>query len=355
MLNYADFSKRRQRAQSFALLLKQLRFAPASGKQGRRANAPTPRRRPQQTLPAPIALETSIKELPAFVVGLPLVHPRQFFGHGLIVKRLFNLLKDRPLQNAVLIGPRRSGKTSLLLYLKNLMTLAVTAPAQLRPEQRVGLLPQPERYRWLFVDFQDPRLGSREGLLCYLLDNLNLPIPKPCDLEGFMEVVSRNLRTPTVILLDEIDVALARCPELNDSFWEGLRALATTQVDGNLSFVLAASARPDQLARHSGIGSPFFNIFGYTVTLKPLSEAEARELIASSPIPFPQSDVEWILVRSKCWPILLQILCRERLFTLEDCATVCATDSVTDGAVDDAWREEGLRQIEPFRHLLESQ
>ena len=42
---------------------------------------------------------------------------------------------------------------------------------------------------------------SREGLLRYLLDELGMPTPEPCDLISFMNVVSRNLRTPTVILM----------------------------------------------------------------------------------------------------------------------------------------------------------
>ncbi|NIR92457.1 MAG: ATP-binding protein, partial [Gammaproteobacteria bacterium] len=80
---------------------------------------------------------------------------------------------------------------------------------------------------------------------------------------------------PTVILLDEIGVALQRYPELDDAFWESLRSLATNQVGGHLAFVLAGSESPDELARHSGFGSPFFNIFGYTAELGPLSEPEA--------------------------------------------------------------------------------
>ena len=66
-----------------------------------------------------------------------------------------------------------------------------------------------------------------------------------------------------------------------DAFWEGLRSLATNQVEGNLAFVLAAHEPPHQLARHSNLGSPFFNVFGYTATPGSLREPEARELIAS--------------------------------------------------------------------------
>ena len=157
-----------------------------------------------------------------------------------------------------------------------------------------------------------------------------------------MDVLSRDLRSPTVILLDEIAVALQRYLELDDSFWEGLRSLATNQVGGNLAFVLTSREPPDRLARRGNLGSPFFNIFGYTATLGPLTEAEARALIASSPSPFPPADVDWILDHSGRWPLLLQTLCRERLITLGEDET------------DKTWREEGLRQMAPFRHLLTS-
>jgi predicted AAA+ superfamily ATPase len=109
------------------------------------------------------------------------------------------------LQNAAIIGPRRSGKTSMLRYLSRITT---TPPAQLRPGQVVDWLPGPERYRWIFVDFQDPRLGSREGLIRFLLVQLSLSAPSVCDLDHFLDLVSGHLRTPTVILFDEIGVAM---------------------------------------------------------------------------------------------------------------------------------------------------
>jgi hypothetical protein len=71
-----------------------------------------------------------------------------------------------------------------------------------------------------------------------------------------------------------------------------------------------------------------------------MTETKARELIASSPMPFPDRDIEWILNKSERWPLLLQILCRERLFSLEE------------GESGDDWREEGLRQLQPFADLL---
>lgn len=275
-------------------------------------------------------------ETSSFVTGTPITHPHHFFGRQKELKRLFDLLKRRPLQNAAIIGKRRSGKTSLLHYLKNITT---TPTEQLRPGQKSDWLPHPENYRWIFVDFQDVRRQSREGLLRYILESLKMSVPNPCNLDRFMDVVSSNLRQPTVILLDEIGVGLQRCPELDDGFWESLRSLATNQTNGNLGFVLATPESPIDLATSTGHSSPFFNIFGYTTTLGAMTESEARELIGSSPIPFPAQDIEWILNQSKCWPLLLQILCRERLFSLEE------------GETEDDWREVGLEQLKPFADL----
>jgi hypothetical protein len=125
-------------------------------------------------------------------------------------------------------------------------------------------------------------------------------------------------------------------------FWEGLRALASSaEIGGNLAFVLASGQPPHQLAHTSAPSSPFFNIFTSLVELGPLIEPEARALIASSPRPFSAADTDWILEHSQCWPLLVQMLCRERLVTLEI------------EEPDDAWRERGLRQLEPFRYLLD--
>ncbi len=279
-----------------------------------------------------------IEETSPFITGSPINHPSRFFGRQKELKRLFGMLKRHPLQNAAIIGKRRIGKTSLLHYLKN---ITVTPKEELRQQQKSDWLPHPEIYKWIFVDFQDSRMASRENFLNHILENLNLKIPTPCDLDHFMDVVSDNLKNPTVILLDEIGVGLQRCEELDDEFWESLRSLATNHTGGNLAFILATHESPTELAQSTGHSSPFFNIFGYTAYLGNFTETEARELIANSAIAFPEEDVEWILHESHCVPLLLQILCSERLFSLEE------------GEGGEEWKEEGLLQMKPFIHLLE--
>jgi AAA ATPase domain len=274
-----------------------------------------------------------------FITGTPIEHPKNFFGREKELKRLFNLLKTHPLQNAAIIGKRRSGKTSLLNYLRRITTTPVE---QLRPGQKSDWLPNPQTYRWIFVDFQDVRMAQRERLLRFLLESMELPVPIPCDLESFMDQVSGNVQQPTVILLDEIGVALQRCLELDDEFWECLRALATNQTGGNLAFVLATPEDPINLAYNTGHSSPFFNIFGYTTTLETLTEIEARELISSSPLSFTAADIDWLLTHSGYWPLLLQILCHELLFCLQD------------DYFSDEWQIEGLKQIAKYSDLFKT-
>jgi hypothetical protein len=273
-----------------------------------------------------------VRELAPFVVGPPILHCRQFFGRQAELKRLFDGVGRFPLQNIALIGQHRSGKTSLLHHIRAITT---TTPDQVRPGQRTDWLKQPDRYRWAFVDFQDARMCSRAGLLRYILNELGMPVPKPCDLISFMDVVSRNLRTPAVILMDEIGAAL-EAPELDMPFWWSMRSLGSNQTDGLLGFVLTSHRPPDQQAHAYGKPSPFFNIF-QRLDVGPLTETGARELIGSSPHPFEQLDIDWIIDQSGCWPACLQILCNSLLTALES------------GMASACWREEGLRQIAPYR------
>ncbi len=272
-----------------------------------------------------------------FIVGLPIRHPRHFFGRQLETSRMFGVWKHQPLQNVAVIGPRRSGKTSLLNFLQ---TVATAPDEQLRPDQRREWLPNADHYQWVFVDFQDVRLRRQERLLQHILEAMGLTVPQPCSLEHFMDVVSCELQRPTIVLFDELGAGLA-APELDTSFWDSLRSLASHSTEGRLGFVVAAHDNPLTLALTHGNSSPFFNIFGHTFHLGPLAEAESRALVASSPVSFDAADTDWILGQSQGWPCLIQVLCHTLLTAL------------TDAAGPGDWQAEGRRQMAPFAHLLE--
>ncbi len=272
-----------------------------------------------------------------FVVGPPITEPSQFFGRNYILKRVFDVWKYIPLQHVAIVGLKRSGKTSLLHYLRHIID---TPADKLRPGQRNNwLMPG---YQWVFVDFQDPRMCYQETLLRHVLMELDLPIPEPCDFVGFLEIVDAYLEIPAVILLDEISVGL-KAPELDEQFWWGMRSLGSNHAGGKLGFVLASHQTPEEMIMDDTKPSPFFNIFGHVLHLGPLTESEALALIGSSPLPFSQPDVDWIIEHSGNWPALIQILCHSRLTALEE------------GRKDDAWQKEGLRRMTPYRYLLESE
>lgn len=296
------------------------------------------------TPPPELAVGTRVRhesppanKLAPFVVGVPIIYPRQFFGRHYELKRIFGLLKRFPLQNVAILGPRCSGKTSLLRYLEQITT---TPPSQLRPHQRHNWLPQQNTYRWVFVDFRDVRMQTRQGLMHHILNTLELPVSSTLTLEHFLDLLSDHLHTPAVILMDNIGAGLAS-EELDQPFWWSLRSLSGIQSHGNLAFILTSHILPSQLAQDHGKPSPFFNMFGHTLKLGALTTAEAEEMIASSPRPFSAEDREWIINESRSCPCLLQLLCDTRLTALEY------------GEMGEDWKAEGLARIARFAYLLE--
>ena len=271
----------------------------------------------------------------SFVIGPPITEPRQFFGREYLLKRIFDVWKYTPLQHVAIVGLKRSGKTSLLHYLRHIID---TPTEKLRPGQRNDwLMPG---YQWVFVDFQDPRMCYQESLLRHILIEIDMPIPEPSDLVSFMEILDNYLEIPTLILLDEISAGLAS-PDLDDQFWWGMRSLGSNHAGGKLGFLITSHQPPEEMLFDHNKPSPFFNIFGHVLNLGPFTETEALELIASSPQPFENKDIEWIMRHSGRWPTLLQILCHSRLTALEEQKN------------DNTWQTEAIRRMKPYRYLLE--
>ncbi len=172
-------------------------------------------------------------------------------------------LQGISLQHCAVIGKHRSGKTSLLHYLKK---ITKTVPESLRPEQKQDWLVMPERYQWVFVDFQDPRMGTQEGFFKYLIHQLNFVQPMHLNLPSFIDTLARRIHTPTVILLDEIQAAFM-LPALDRQFWWALRSLGTNLTEGKLSFIITSSKPLSELILDDGQPSPFLNIFGHVMDL----------------------------------------------------------------------------------------
>lgn len=168
-------------------------------------------------------------------------------------------------------------------------------------------------------------------LLNYILQNMQLDVdPEILSLENsddvlvdFTNLVEEHLKKPTIILLDEFNAIVNRCPEeLDNNFWESLRSLSNNILDPQyLGFVLAANKSPyiiaQELNKSAEFGvSPFFNIFGKSITLGNLERNEAEELIASSPYKFSDADIDFICEITNCQPFYVQKACQARLDAL---------------------------------------
>lgn len=270
-----------------------------------------------------------------FVCGPPIRHPRRFFGRNLEVKRIFAVWNRSPLQHIAIIGPRRSGKTSLLHFLHRIHD---TPQAELRPDQANHKPVKTDELRIVFIDCQDPRLQTPGAMMNYILEQLKLPAQRPCSPASFAECLS-EFSYPTVLLFDELEAALFN-PEFGERFWMGLRSLANHACAGRLGFVIAVHPELGDLVSTKATPSPFLNIFGHMLHLGPLTESEARELISSSPKPFAEGDVQWMLSESGRHPCLLQLLCDTRLTAIQE------------NQSEDQWKTEGLARISHFPHLL---
>lgn len=253
-----------------------------------------------------------------FRPGRPIAHPRFFFGRVEYLTSLFSWWQRPPLHSVAILGSRLSGKTSLLRHL-----LHLSHGQGLREDQRRDWHPPASQLRFVLVDFEDIRLRRETVLLRYLLEQMELPVPTACDLGHFMETVSTYLERSTIVILDHIGAALggrsddAPASSLGDPFWECLRALTCNYTDGKLAFVMSAHELPHELAQRHNRSSSFFAMFR-TIRLGPLQDEEARSLIYSSPITFPDSDVDWLLERTGRWPRLLQLACDHRLAALKN-------------------------------------
>lgn len=196
-----------------------------------------------------------------------------FYGRKAEIKQILGLLRNG--QSVSLIGPRRIGKSSLLIHL-------------LRPEVR-------EAYQWgagqaLFVHLDCQEFGEStadevyEALYDALVDAAEMAgtaVPV-ADATGSYRAIDRLLHhmsrqgTAVVVLLDEFEL-LAANSHLTPYFFARLRGLTTKY---GLAY-LTASQRPlfNITAEEEILSSPFFNIF-VTLPLGLFTAEEARGLLS---------------------------------------------------------------------------
>ncbi len=196
-----------------------------------------------------------------------------FHGRDAEIEQILGLLRNG--QSVSLIGPRRIGKSSLLIQLYH---PEVLEPLQLGPQkalfvlldcQELGGSPPEEVYEMLHLGLLDA--AEEAGIAL-----------KPNGQPGTYRALDRALHqiagqdVSVVVLLDEFEL-LAANDHLTPYFFARLRGLTTKY---GLAY-LTASQRPlfAITAEEEILSSPFFNIF-VTLPLGLFSQDEARSLLS---------------------------------------------------------------------------
>ncbi|MFN2135960.1 MAG: winged helix-turn-helix domain-containing protein [Candidatus Promineifilaceae bacterium] len=210
-------------------------------------------------------------------------HAQHFHGRANEVDQILGLLRNG--QSVSLVGPRRIGKSSLLLHL-------------CRPAVREAHGLPADRTLFILLDCQElggsPPEEVYESLYTGLIDaakETGLAIKPPAvpgtyrSLDRVLQQISQN-NVNVVVILDEFEL-LAANPHLTPYFFARLRGLTTKY---GIAY-LTASQRPlfAITAEEEILSSPFFNIF-VTMPLGLFTDEEASSLLsgrlAETPVNF---------------------------------------------------------------------
>lgn len=226
-----------------------------------------------------------------FITGGAIRDPKDFKGRADVVSAITNRIRNH--QNVSLYGERRTGKTSLLLYLAH-------------PEANTGL---PDNCIPVFFDFQGYSTADLSeiwrAIAQTIMEQVTQRLKKrPNAYVAFdfdAEEISKRLLTPdyqfvdfkqllsslqranihVVLLFDEFEATVYNA-HLGTNFYALLRGIFIEL--GNLTFIVASRTGIREiewarLGRGNRFSSPFFNIFVRTV-LGPFQSAEVEDLIS---------------------------------------------------------------------------
>jgi DNA-binding winged helix-turn-helix (wHTH) protein len=241
-------------------------------------------------------------ENPFFHRG-PIHDPAHFHGRGRECKQALEMLSKR--QSVSLIGPRKIGKTSLLLYLSR---REVLEQHELNPDHNLLVYFNCEGLGELkLADLYALMLEEIAGPVTQLGRHLAIP-ERPIsylDFRGALRGLSdSDEKLGVVLLLDEFD-SLSKKDNLREELFPGLRALAQEHIIAYLT----VSQRP--LAHSSEEYSPFFNIF-IPLKLGLFEETESQGLIehylAKAETTFSPEALGYILELGGGHPFFLQVV-----------------------------------------------
>jgi hypothetical protein len=195
------------------------------------------------------------------------VEPDQFIGRRAELQRIFAGLEvahTGQMQSFSVVGPRRIGKSSLLYYVAN---------------KYAQYLAQATNYRFAYVELQDARCKTLDGLLRTILESLKAPPTSDAlTLVKFQSEIFKlkAAGVSSIICLDEFEELAYSTDEFNRDMYDSWRYLMS---ENAIAFITTSKVPLIELVETHGYTSPFFNVFTY-LELGELTDDEARELIA---------------------------------------------------------------------------
>jgi hypothetical protein len=210
-------------------------------------------------------------------------------------------------QSVSIVGPRRIGKTSLLLHLRR------SAPKVVRDNET--------RHLYLFLDCQRKYEASESDIYRWMWNEVLKEAggtEEPHTTIGSAEEFERAVGelcadgSKLTLLLDEFELMAAN-PQLDIGFFSHLRSLTVTHPVG----FMTSSRKPLldlEYSDRSVLGSPFFSIFDQ-LRLGFLKQEEARSMVLDQvqdieDFPgYTEKDFDFLFDIAGCHPAFLEIAC----------------------------------------------
>jgi hypothetical protein len=225
------------------------------------------------------------------------VEPDQFVGRQSELRRIFTALEiahTGQMQSVSVVGPRRIGKSSLLWYVT---------------QRYSAFLQDAATYRFVYLDLQDARCHTLEGLLGQMTTQLGIRGKiGQLSLVTFQDAIIalRQQGILPVICLDEFEELVERQTAFPVDVYDSWRSLMNRHA---LAFITASKAPLPDLAQAGKYTSAFFNVFT-SIPLGEFNDSEARQLIARGAHcdhPFTPREQENLLRLAGRYPYKLQL------------------------------------------------
>jgi hypothetical protein len=247
-----------------------------------------------------------------YKTGKPVQNPNMFFGRKDIIARIVERLNSNNI--IILYGQRRTGKTSTLFQLKNVIYKDRAIPVFLTVQSMMG-----SDTNFFFFRMAEKLYKSIKEFVSLAEPTINDFKKNPqYKLERFLEKAVNEIKNkPIIYLIDEFDGLFRMIEEkkIKPSLLDNLRSIM--QHIQEVWFLLAGTSALKQKA--ADYRSALFNIAAYE-KISIIDEADARELIVNplkGQVKYEPYVVDKIISLTNSHPYFIQMICFDLVNYLE--------------------------------------